>query len=101
MPITRLCSPCNVDFNMIIKMENFDSEIKKPLRYARINESQLGWSHKTGTGSNRRIINSYYKKLTLSNVKKLYVKYKRDFQLFGYTPYKYFRLFSHSNSSLV
>lgn len=92
MPITKLCSPCSVQFDYVIKMENFDSEIKAPLMTAGITAVDLGQNHMTGT-SNRKLIEKYFKNLTLNEVKKLYAKYKRDFLLFGYTPFKYFRLF--------
>ncbi|XP_021965269.1 carbohydrate sulfotransferase 8 isoform X2 [Folsomia candida] len=97
MPITRLCSPCKVDYNIVIKMENFAREIRQPLNYAKIDVASLGWAHKTGTSTNRKIINGYFKNLTLTDVKKLYAKYKKDFQLFGYTPFKYFKLFNNNN----
>ncbi len=80
-------------------MENFQNEIRKPLSYAKIDLSTLGWSHKTGTLANRKIINAYYKNLTLNDVKKLYSKYQRDFQLFNYSPYKYFKLFASESSN--
>jgi chondroitin 4-sulfotransferase 11 len=96
MPITRLCSPCSVNYDLVVKLENFSSEIRKPLEHAGINVSNLGWAHKTGTAANKKMILSYFKKLTLPDVKKLYAKYKLDFQLFGYTPYKYYKLFNDS-----
>lgn len=91
MPITRLCSPCSMHFDYIIKMENFDLEIQKPLSSAGITSLDLGKNHITGT-ANKRLVEKYFKKLTLNEVKKLYTKYKRDFLLFGYTPFKYFRM---------
>jgi len=91
MPITKLCSPCNVQFDYIIKMEKFESEIHKPLKDADITASNIGKSHITGS-ANKKLVEKYFKNLTVSEVKRLYTKYKRDFMLFGYTPYKYFRL---------
>ncbi|ODM96899.1 Carbohydrate sulfotransferase 8 [Orchesella cincta] len=41
MPITKLCSPCNVQFDYIIKMENFEKEIQKPLKDADIKYWQI------------------------------------------------------------
>jgi hypothetical protein len=91
MPISRLCTPCAVSFDYVVKLERFEHEIQFPLKRAGIDAPNIGWSHRTGT-ANTRIINRYFNNLTMSEVKKLYAKYKADFQLFGYTPYKYFRL---------
>jgi len=99
MPITRLCSPCTVNFDVVVKLENFESEIRKPLGQAGIDLSNLGRSHTTGTARNKQMVSSYFKNLTLSEVKKLYAKYKLDFQLFGYTPYKYYKLFNEPVST--
>lgn len=97
-PITRLCSPCSLHFNFIVKMENFDNEIQLPLKNGGVTAIELGKSHITGT-ANRKLIEKYFKMLTLGEVKKLYTKYKRDFLLYGYTPFKYFRMFNGKNGT--
>jgi len=91
MPMSRLCSPCATNYDYVIKLEHFQHQIQRPLKMVGVNTPNIGWSHRTGSG-NRWIINKYFNNLTLMDIKKLYVKYKRDFQLFGYTPYKYFKL---------
>ncbi|CAG7786963.1 unnamed protein product [Allacma fusca] len=90
MPITRLCSPCNIHFDAIVRMEKFDEGIKQPLQEVGI-DFQIGWAHKTGT-SHKDVVDSYFRNLTSSQVHRLYQKYKKDFILFGYSPHKYFYL---------
>lgn len=89
--MSRLCSPCATKFDYIIKLDHFLYQIQHPLKRVGIKAPNIGWSHRTGSG-NRQIVTKYFNNLTLIEIKKLYAKYKRDFQLFGYKPYKYFRL---------
>ena len=89
MPISRLCSPCTVNYDFIVKLDHLEREVQFPLKWAGIVAPNIGWAHKTGS-ANTRIIKSYFSNLTVTSIKKLYNKYKEDFQLFGYTPYKYF-----------
>lgn len=85
-------------FNYIVKMENFDSEIQPPLKTGGITVMDLGKNHITGTG-NKKLIEKYFGMITLGEVKKLYTKYKRDFLLYGYSPYKYFRMTKNGNGN--
>lgn len=80
-------------------MEHFDRDIQQPLRSAGITAIDLDrQNHLSGT-ANKKLVFKYFKMLTMGEVKKLYTKYKRDFLLFDYSPYKYFRLFSSKNTT--
>lgn len=93
MPMTRLCSPCKVKYDAIIKLQTFSTEIKKIFKKigVPVSNSVVGYTHRTGS-SNLNVIRKYFQKLSLKDVKQLYKKYKHDFMLFGYTPTNYYNM---------
>ena len=98
-PYYVYCTPCLVDYNLIMYFETLEQDVQllihllnSKLRQRNTNHSlidgHLEWKHKTlsvaGRKSAERNLRSYYSQLDKTTVRKLYEKYRLDFELFGY-----------------
>jgi len=96
IPYYLFCTPCLVDYDLIIHFETLDQDIQLLLQVLRT-KNQIGnskvtdqvsdgpeWKHKTTGGRSVELINSYFQQLKKSTVRKLFEKYRLDFELFGY-----------------
>lgn len=93
IPYYLFCTPCLVDYDLTIHFETFEQDIRLLMQVLRDKnqiESNEGtdqvikWKHKTIGGRSIELINSYFRQLKKSTVRKLYEKYRLDFELFGY-----------------
>lgn len=93
IPIWTLCSPCNMKYNVIAKMESFAVDTQFILEEGGLDdELQVEWKHHTGTGQSGDLQRDYYGQLSESEMRKVYKKYKLDFELYGYDPQSYYDL---------
>eukprot|EP00057_Strongylocentrotus_purpuratus_P029916 XP_780212.2 PREDICTED: carbohydrate sulfotransferase 11 [Strongylocentrotus purpuratus] len=94
-PISAMCRPCDVKYNIIGKYETLDDDAEYILRSAKVDPSVKypQASDKSATNSSSLdILRQYYSEITREQLKKLYEVYKKDFELFDYsleTFYKY------------
>jgi len=97
-PYYMFCSPCVVDYDIIVHLETMEQDVRLLIQLlnsklrqqnaSRLIEDNLGWERKTlsiaGHKSAERNLHSYYSQLDKTTVRKLYEKYRLDFELFGY-----------------
>jgi len=84
-PNHRQCNPCNIKYDAVIKMEDFDKDSRKILSGV-----GLGWlqpAHKNNHGSQsltKQKIWKIFRYSTVSDIQKIIKKYEKDFELCGY-----------------
>jgi hypothetical protein len=92
------CTPCLIDYDLIIHLETIEQDVELLIHLlnsrlqqqnaSRLINDNLGWKHKTlsvaGRKSAERNLHSYYSQLDKTTVRKLYEKYRLDFELFRY-----------------
>nr|CAD7265510.1 unnamed protein product [Timema shepardi] len=101
------CSPCVLDYQVIIKMESMDSEEKYLVNKLGL-ESFVAYSassrrHKNMNPSGRTGSESamkYYAQVPRELMQKLYKLYSSDFTLFGYYPTEYYEMSKDSKEQL-
>lgn len=82
-PVTRRCTPCHIQYNMIIHYETLWHDVQWAWKKAGFNSlNTTDYVQYTLTPDIRR---QYFSELTIVQVLQLYTKYKLDFELFGYS----------------
>lgn len=93
VPYWLHCHVCEMEYDIIGKMETITEDmefIAKQSGLAAANIS-LPWANRKSSGD--KVSLDYFKALSLSQVEKLYIIYKPDFEMFGYSADTYFQLF--------
>lgn len=87
MPYTRMCLPCQVNYDFVGKMEYLDRD-----RTALYNRIGFGPPSDIQLNSRNSSLNvaKLFSQLTKDQVRKLYDKYFYDFEIFGYSREPYF-----------
>ncbi|KAF7993862.1 hypothetical protein HCN44_011131 [Aphidius gifuensis] len=92
MPYYLFCTPCSLNYSLVAKVETLYQD--QLFAFEKLGLSQLikpHWKHKVGISNAARI---YFKQLNISQVNRLYNKYKLDFEMFAYSVDEYFQ-FTH------
>jgi len=81
-PQYRYCTLCNVNYNFVIKFEEFETEMPSMYSIMGVQKflNQNYWHNPTP----ENIYRSYFKTLSDDDIQNLYDIYKYDFELFGY-----------------
>ncbi|XP_072014359.1 carbohydrate sulfotransferase 10-like [Amphiura filiformis] len=88
MPINELCLPCQINYDIIGKLETMDTDAKFILKklgapeLERVVSSTAG--HETNS-SDADTQHTYMNELSVEDVNRLEQKYEKDFKLFGYS----------------
>jgi len=99
-PYISRCGYCEIPYKIIAKAETFAEDQKYIGRLANVNFTTLE-KHVSSGGSTKSLSEKYFSQLDLETVVKLYQVYKVDFQMFGYSPDKYYEFArSHRNKPL-
>ena len=107
-PISLMCSPCSVTFDAILKLDNFQQELK-------FFTQKHGWDTELSNNpakdkqnegdrqnlSAKQIADIYFETLDDQDVKKLYSIFKDDFELFGYEPHQFCYRFPTESACVV
>ncbi|KAK4318721.1 hypothetical protein Pmani_010293 [Petrolisthes manimaculis] len=94
-PISLLCTPCHVRYDVIAKMETLGRDSDFILYHRGLaGVTHIEWSHRTSSSdhSTSDLATSYFNKLTPSEIKRLYHKYLMDFLMFEYEVKPYLKL---------
>ena len=85
-PITRMCNPCAVRYDIVIEHENMAEESQMLLDYLQTNKptNRRLLIDSVSRLSTRDKCNKYFARLSPSLRQKLYELYRDDFLLFGY-----------------
>ena len=85
-PISLLCTPCHVKYDIIAKMETLSQDSNFILYHRGVADKvKIQWSHRTDqTYKTSDVAKKYYSQLTLTEMKQLYYKYLMDFLMFNY-----------------
>lgn len=90
IPYWFSCEPCYMNYDFIGKIESFNEDreflFKQLGLYERVDKFQQ--TNKKSCSSDKE---SYFSQLTKSEIEKLYLKYKYDFELFDYSPDDYYQ----------
>lgn len=97
IPYYLFCTPCLIDYDLIVHFETLDQDIRLLLQVLReknqiennketdkVSQTCPEWKHKTTGGRSVEFISSYFRQLKKSTVHELFEKYRLDFELFGY-----------------
>ncbi|XP_072020896.1 carbohydrate sulfotransferase 11-like [Amphiura filiformis] len=86
------CFPCDVKYDVIGRFETLETDAKYILKLIgkgqTIHFPQAEQSSPTNS-SKPEVLKEYYSKVSRRDMKKLYAKYKLDFELFGYSEMKF------------
>lgn len=80
-PIFKMCLPCTIDYNFIVKYEHLIEDAEMVLDMLKATHIEFPMTR--GSRTNKKL-NSYFEQLSLQEIKKLYQFYQLDFRLFGY-----------------
>lgn len=89
IPYYLFCTPCLVNYDVIIHFESMQEDVQ--LLLDRLGDhSGPEWKHRSsGSKSGSHLMKSFYGQVSRSTLKKLYDKYRLDFELFDYLPDDY------------
>lgn len=93
-PISLLCTPCHIKYDVIAKMETLSKDADFILYHRGLADNvHIEWSHKTDQlQKTSDVARTYFSQLTSSEVKQLYHKYLLDFLMFEYDLEPYVKL---------
>ena len=83
IPFYLFCTPCLVDYDLIVRFETLGEDLLLLLRRLGL-EERPSWKHMTLGGTSSQVAQSYFQQLGKTKVQQLFQKYKMDFRLFGY-----------------
>ncbi|XP_072942378.1 carbohydrate sulfotransferase 11 isoform X2 [Epargyreus clarus] len=89
-PYTDFCTPCKVNFDVILKFETLDEDQRFLIQMARLQDIIKPEWRNSGKGTHN--INHLYSRLKKSQLDGLYKLYKNDFTLFNYTIDSYYEI---------
>jgi len=100
-PITQFCTPCQVDFDIIMKFETLQEDQNYLIHRAGLQDIIRPEWRNSGKGrTTAELISSYYSQLTTAQIIQLYHIYRYDFELFNYNLDGYLELgMTESNSA--
>ncbi|XP_042875119.1 carbohydrate sulfotransferase 10-like [Penaeus japonicus] len=91
-PFYNRCAPCDIDYNVIVKVETFREDQQHIQRLTGIPEPPLSTKdqtilkHTSSGPSTDSLTKLYFSELTPWERLRVYLAYYYDFQLFGYSP---------------
>ncbi|KAJ9592409.1 hypothetical protein L9F63_015929, partial [Diploptera punctata] len=99
-PITQFCTPCQVDFDIIMKFETLQEDQNYLIHEAGLQEFiKPEWKNPAKGRTTSELVSSYYSQLTSAQILQLYNIYRYDFELFGYTLDGYLELAQQTESN--
>jgi chondroitin 4-sulfotransferase 11 len=85
IPFYLFCTPCLLNYDIIAKVETMLQDQVYVIWAAGLRGLiQPRWRHKTYHADGKEISKRYFSQLSKQEVKRLYEKYKLDFELFDY-----------------
>ncbi|XP_072043330.1 carbohydrate sulfotransferase 10-like isoform X2 [Amphiura filiformis] len=92
MPISELCFPCQIKYDIIGKLETLDNDAKFILKKLGVPELESVVSSSSGHATNSSDADTqhtYLDELSVDDVNGFERKYEKDFKLFGYSMFSY------------
>jgi len=86
-PYTKVCIPCNISYDAILKVETLKSDADWLLAKLKLNHLQEDWGKLAATTWNQTTSEStrkYFSQVSQENIWRLYIKYQIDFEMFNY-----------------
>ncbi|XP_014251969.1 carbohydrate sulfotransferase 11 isoform X2 [Cimex lectularius] len=93
IPYNMFCTPCLVEYDYINKVETMERDQMFVIKDAQLGDKiKPSWIHKTSPleVSKEHITKLYFSQLTRKQIKELYKKFELDFEMFDYSPDKYY-----------
>lgn len=89
-PVVQFCTPCLVNFNMILKFETLQEDQRYLIELAGLSLLiKPEWFNEGKGGATSEMIGKFYSELSADQLYQLYNVYKYDFELFDYTMEEY------------
>ncbi|KAG6452009.1 carbohydrate sulfotransferase 11 isoform X2 [Manduca sexta] len=99
-PYTHFCTPCRINFDVILKFETLEDDQKYLIQLAHLQDIIKPEWRNSGKGTNTlNNINHLYSRLKKSQLEGLYRLYRNDFQLFNYTIDSYYEIVQDDSSN--
>lgn len=93
IPYYLFCTPCLLNYDIIAQLETLNRDQMYVIKSAGLEGLiKPRWTHKTANYQAGEIAKRYFSQLSREELKKLYEKYKLDFELFGYEMDDYLQL---------
>ncbi|XP_043215527.1 carbohydrate sulfotransferase 11-like isoform X2 [Amphibalanus amphitrite] len=93
IPYYLFCTPCNVRYHAVAKFETLRQDQEYILKMGAVDHLiKAKWRHMTKGKPTKTVAERYFSTITLDQARKLYEKYRFDFELFEYSPDDYFRM---------
>jgi len=90
-PYYKECTPCHINFTFVGHFETLYSDL-----HLLANKTGLAqWDDKTDyfqSATHRKVSEEYFATVEKEAIRKLYKRYKLDFELFGYSPDEYIKM---------
>ena len=83
-PFYRRCDPCNIQYDVIGKLETMVNDVDQVLRDLFGLRHYVSFPHARNGHTNTTVIKDYYGTVSAEDLKKLVGVYAHDFELFGY-----------------
>ncbi|KAK0085971.1 hypothetical protein PV325_004167 [Microctonus aethiopoides] len=84
-PIIESCTPCLIDFDIIIKFETMQEDQEYLIKLAKLEGIiEPTWLNQAKSSQTEDVIKDYYSQLSRNQIQELAVLYKYDLEIFGY-----------------
>ncbi|XP_028169916.1 carbohydrate sulfotransferase 11 isoform X2 [Ostrinia nubilalis] len=99
-PYTDFCTPCQFNFDVILKFETLDEDQRFLIQLARLQKVVRPEWRNSGKGPGTlNNISHLYSRITKTQLEDLYKMYKLDFKLFNYTIDNYYEIVKPDETS--
>ncbi|XP_074100945.1 carbohydrate sulfotransferase 11-like isoform X2 [Cotesia typhae] len=100
IPVNNLCTPCQVNFDLILKVETLNEDQNYLINQAKIqNIVKPTWKHQSRNETSDVLKDKYFSQLEPEQVSLLINMFKFDLELFGYSAKDYEKYFRGSELS--
>ena len=89
LPYNVNCAPCNVDYKVVVKLENLAQDLPFVGEMAGV-QFEMVANLNPSSGKTSELAKEYFSQIHQQDVEKLNQLYKFDFELFDYDPDIYF-----------
>ncbi|KAL1129815.1 hypothetical protein AAG570_012759 [Ranatra chinensis] len=101
-PMTEFCTPCQINFDIIIKFETLHEDQKYLIELAGLGKKiKPEWKNPSKGRVTTEVLYNYYSQLTVSQILQLHNLYRYDFELFGYGIKEYVEMAKRDTSEMV
>ncbi|XP_042870722.1 carbohydrate sulfotransferase 12-like [Penaeus japonicus] len=96
-PYWQWCSPCTINYTVIAKLETAAGDLEYIWHRVGLHTPESPWHNRISLGSSTKptVLSHYYRQLDPSLIRRVYQRYRPDFEIFQYDVREVFRLANH------